>query len=196
MRGVGPGAYPEDLHSAGFAHGLAFTLATRPARSIQCRSLPLLSLHARSCCDSLLLLRAPAPPPPPSPHPQFTNTFPFITAHTPPPFPPSPSPRGPHADLPSRAGRRGRVRVLRETDARHALQRAKLLRRVRQRGRDDERRRELAVFLPGALSPCFACVAFVRSFVLLFVRGCGWLSTACGCGWFSTACRRAHVSRW
>jgi hypothetical protein len=50
----------------------------------------------------------------------------------------------------ARAGRRGRVRVLRSPLARHALLRAELLRRIRQRGRDHERRRVAPVLVPGA----------------------------------------------
>ena len=47
-------------------------------------------------------------------------------------------------------GRRGRVRVLREAAFGDAILGAELLWRVRQRGRDDECGRYIAVFLPGA----------------------------------------------
>lgn len=52
-------------------------------------------------------------------------------------------------DLQSPPGRRRRLRILLEAPARDVIQRAQLLRRVRQRGRHDERRRESAVLLPG-----------------------------------------------
>lgn len=47
-------------------------------------------------------------------------------------------------------GRRGWLRVLRQTTAGHPVLGAELLRRIRQRWSDDERRRVVNVFLPGA----------------------------------------------
>jgi len=55
------------------------------------------------------------------------------------------------------AGGGGRVRVLRKAAAGHHLQRAQLLRRVRQRGRHDERRRDAHVLLPGGRPPPPRC---------------------------------------
>lgn len=55
-------------------------------------------------------------------------------------------------DLQSPPGRRRRLRILLEAPARDVIQRAQLLRRVRQRGRHDERRRESAVLLPGMIA--------------------------------------------
>lgn len=52
-------------------------------------------------------------------------------------------------DLPGAPGRRGRVRVLRQTLAGHALLRSQLLRRVRQRRWHDVGRRESNVFISG-----------------------------------------------
>ena len=54
-----------------------------------------------------------------------------------------------HATRRDFAGRRRRVRVLREATLGHPLLCTKLLWRVRQRRRDDERRRDAALFLPG-----------------------------------------------
>lgn len=48
------------------------------------------------------------------------------------------------------AGRRGWLRVLRQTPAGHFVLGAELLRRIRQCWSDDERRRVVNVFLPGA----------------------------------------------
>ena len=45
-------------------------------------------------------------------------------------------------------GCRGRLRVLRQASAGHTLLRTQLLRRVRQRGRHDERRRDPHVLIP------------------------------------------------
>ncbi len=60
-------------------------------------------------------------------------------------------------------GRRGRVRVLREAAFGDAILGAELLWRVRQRGRDDECGRYIAVFLPGMYppSPIRSAIAYV-----------------------------------
>ncbi len=54
----------------------------------------------------------------------------------------------PGSDLPGASGGGGRLRVLRSSPARDDFQRSQLLRGVRQRRRDDERRRHLDVLLP------------------------------------------------
>lgn len=54
-----------------------------------------------------------------------------------------------HATRRDFAGRRRWVRVLREATLGYPLLRAKLLWRVRQCRRNDERRRDVALFLPG-----------------------------------------------
>lgn len=51
-------------------------------------------------------------------------------------------------DLPCSPGRRGWLRVLQQAPARHPVLGTQLLRRVRQRRRDDERGRELALLIP------------------------------------------------
>lgn len=59
-----------------------------------------------------------------------------------------PQPTRPRPHLPGSPGGGGRVRVLREAAAGDAVLGAELLRRVRQRGRHDVRRRDAHVLLP------------------------------------------------